>query len=107
MVGADDGVAFPMTYLLATLNARQALAQGPTVWDLPSAVSPTGVALSLLLLAAQVFPQVAVLGLVCVHLLAKRLVARWQTSSDLLGAPLQSQQGTACSLTQGATVHAL
>ena len=94
VVGANYGVAFPMTDLLATLSVRRALAQGPAVGDLPSAVAPTGVALSLLLLAAQVFPQVATLGLICVHVLVKRLVAHWQTASDLLGAPLQSQQGT-------------
>ena len=90
-----------MTDLLATLNVRRALAQGPAVGDLPSAVSPNGVALSLLLLAAQVFPQGAALGLISVHMLVKRLVAHWQTACDLLGAPLQSQQRTGLFLYPG------
>ena len=94
MVGADDGVEFPMTNLPATFNVRRALAQRSAVGDLPPAVSSTGVAFSLLLLAAQVCPQGAALGLVGVHVLVKRLVAHRQTASDLLGAPLQAQQGT-------------
>jgi hypothetical protein len=53
VVGADDGLEFSMNYLLAAFNVRRALAQG----DLPSAFSSTSVALSLLLQAAQVFPQ--------------------------------------------------
>jgi hypothetical protein len=83
-----------MTDLLAAFNVRGSLAQGPATGDLPSAVSPAGVALSLLLLGAQVFSQVAALGLICVNVLVKRLVAHCQTASDLLGAPLQAQQGT-------------
>ena len=79
-----------MTDLLTALNVRRALAERPAVGALPSAVSPTGVALSLLLPAAQVFRPVAALGLICVHVLVKRLVAHWQTASNLLGAPLQS-----------------
>ena len=94
MVGADHGVAFPMTNLLATFKASRALAQRSAVKDLPPAVSSTGVAFSLLLLAAQVFPQGAALGLVGVNVLVKRLVAHRQTACDLLGAPLQAQQCT-------------
>jgi len=90
MLGANDGVLFPMTDLLAALNARRALAQGPAFGDLPPAVSPASVALSPLLLAAQVVPQFAALALVCVHVLVKRL-----------GAPMQSQQGTALFFHQG------
>lgn len=71
----DGGVSFPMTDLLAAFNVHSTLAQGPAVGDLPSAVSPTGGTLSLLLLAAEVFPQVAALGLICIHVLIKRLGA--------------------------------
>jgi hypothetical protein len=91
MVGANDAVAFPMTDLLTNFNVRRTLAQGPAVGALPSAASPTGVTPSLFHLAAQVFPQVAALGLVCVHVLVKHIVAYLQTASGLLGAPLQSQ----------------
>lgn len=66
VVRTDDGVAFPMTYLLARFNVRRSFAQRATPWDLSSALVAAGVALSLLLLAAKVLPQAATLGL-CLH----------------------------------------
>ncbi len=85
-----------MTDLLTTFNVRRTLAQGPAIGDLPPAVTPTGVAFSLLLLAPQVLPKAAALGLVCVHMLVKRLIAQRQLAGDLFGAQLHPQQG--CSL---------
>ena len=93
MVAAKDGVAFPMTDLLATLNVFRALAQGPAVGDLPSEVSTTAEDLTLLLLVAQAFPQGAALGLIGVDMLVRRLVADYQTTRELLEAKLQSQEG--------------
>ena len=90
----DDGATFPMTNLLTTLNLRWALAQRPAVGDLSPAVSTTGVALSLLLLATQVLPQGAVMRLVCINMQVKRFMAHWQLAGDLLWAPLQSQERT-------------
>lgn len=60
----NDGVAFLMTHLQALVNERWALAQGPAVGDLSAAIPTTGVALSLLLLAAQVLTQGAAMRLV-------------------------------------------
>jgi len=57
-----------MTNLLTTFNVRWALAQRPAVGDLSPAVSTTGLALSLLLLATQVLPQGAAMRLVCINM---------------------------------------
>jgi hypothetical protein len=94
VVGTNDGVTFPMTNLLTTFNVRRALAQRSTVGDLPPAVSTTGVALSLLLLATQVLPQGAAMHLVFVNMHVQRFMAHWQLARDLLWAPLQPQQRT-------------
>jgi len=91
-VGADHCVALPVTHLLAPFNVRRALAQWPAVEDLYPAIPTAGVALSLLLLAAQVLPQRAPAGLVRVYELVQRLVAYWKSASDLFRAPLQLQQ---------------
>ena len=101
MVGADEGVAFPMTNLLAPFNVRSALAQRSAVGDLPPAISPAGVAFSLLLLTTQVLPKIAAQGLVGVNMLVKRFMAHWQLTGDLLGAPLQAQQGVGLPLHPG------
>ena len=90
----NDGVAFQMTELHAAQNVRRPLVNRPAIWDLPSAVSPTGVAFSLVLLATQVPPKVAALGLVGTHMLVKRLLPHLQTACDQCGAEFQSQQGT-------------
>ena len=90
----NDGVAFPMTHLQALVNERWALAQRPAVGNLSPAVSTTGVALSLLLLATQVLPQGAAMRLVCVNKQVQRFMAHWQLAGDLLWAPLQPQQRT-------------
>ena len=73
---------------------RWALAQRPAVGDLSPAVSTTGVALSLLLLAPQVLPQGAAMRLVCINMQVQRFMANWQLAGDLLWAPLQPQQRT-------------
>jgi len=80
----NDGVAFPMTHLQALVNERWALAQGPAVGNLSPAVSTTGVALSLLLLATQVLPQGAAMRLVCINMQVQRFMAHWQLAGDLL-----------------------
>ena len=94
VVRSDDGVAFPMTHLLAALNVRRALAQRPAVGDLPLAITTTGVALYLLLLllATQVLPQRGALSLVCINMQVKRFMAHGQLAGDLPRAPLQAQQ---------------
>jgi hypothetical protein len=56
MVRPNDGVALSMTNMLAV---HRTLAQGSAVGDLPPSISPLGVALYHLLLAAQVLPQLA------------------------------------------------
>ena len=82
VVRSDDGVAFPMTHLLAALNVRRALAQRHAVGDLPLAITTTGVALYLLLLllllATQVLPQRGALSLVCINM---QVSDSWLTGS--------------------------
>jgi hypothetical protein len=108
MVGTNDGVAFRMTDLLTTFNVRRALAKGPAVGGLPSTVSSTGLALYFLHLAAKVFSQVASLGLVCVHVMVKRLMAH---TGKLLATcsrlHCNRNEAPACSFTPGATLYAL
>ena len=77
-----------------TLAFNGALVQGPAVGNLPPAVSTTGVALSLLLLATQILPQGAAMRLVCINMQVQRLMAHWQLACDLLWAPLQPRQRT-------------
>lgn len=81
-----------MTHLLAALNVRRAFAQRPAVGDLPPAVTTTGVAFSLLLLATQVLPQVAAMSLVGIHVQVKRLMAHGQLAGNLLRTPLQLEK---------------
>lgn len=76
MVRSNDGVALPMTYLLTLLNMSGALTQKPTVRDLAPAVPSTSVALSLLLLAPQVFLQASTETLVGIDVLLKGLVTQ-------------------------------
>ena len=82
-----------MKDLLATFNVSWALAQGHAVGDLSPVVSSAGIALSLLPLTTKVLPLVAALGLVSIYLLVKHVVFHGQRDCDLLGAPMQSQQG--------------
>ena len=92
VVRADDRVAFPMAHLLSSFDMRRPIPQGAPVRDLAPSVPPAGVALSLLLVAAQVLPQLAASGLVGIYMLVKRLMADWQLASNLLRTPLQAQQ---------------
>ena len=92
VVRADDRVAFPMAHLLSSLDMRRPITQGAPVRDLTPSVPPAGVALSLLLVAAQVLPQLAASGLVGINMLVKRLMADWQLASNLLRTPLQAQK---------------
>ena len=92
VVRADDRVAFPMAHLLSSFDMRRPITQGAPVRDLAPSVPPAGVALSLLLLTAQVLPQLAAFGLVGINMLVKRLMADWQLASNLLRTPLQAQQ---------------
>ena len=59
--------------------------------DLAPSVPPAGVALSLLLLAAQVLPQRAASSFVGINMLIKRLMTDWQFASNLLRAPLHAK----------------
>ena len=81
-----------MAPLLSSFDMRRPITQGAPVRDLAPSVPPAGVALSLLLLAAQVLPQLAASGLVSINMLVKRLMADWQLASNLLRTPLQAQQ---------------
>ena len=92
VVRANDRVAFPMAHLLSSFDMRRPVTQGAPVRDLAPSVAPTGVALSLLLLAAQVLPQRAASSLVGINMLVKRLMTDWQFASDLLRTPLHAQQ---------------
>ena len=92
VIRADDRVAFPMAHLLSSFDMRRPTTQGAPVRDLAPSVPSAGVALSLLLLAAQVLPQLAASGLVGIYMLVKRLMADWQLASNLLRTPLQAQQ---------------
>jgi hypothetical protein len=83
-----------MTNFLTTFNVRWALAQRPVLGDLPPAVSTTGVALSLLLLATPVLLQGAAKRLVCINMQVQRFMAHWKLAGDLLWAPLQPKQRT-------------
>ena len=73
---------------------RSVSGQRSAVGDLSAAIPTTGVALSLLLLAAQVLPQGAAMRLVCINMQVQRFMAHWQLAGDLLGAPLKPQQRT-------------
>jgi len=75
-----------------SFDMRRPITQGAPVRDLAPSVPPAGVALSLLLVAAQVLPQLAASGLVGINMLVKRLMADWQLASNLLRTPLQAQQ---------------
>lgn len=92
VVCANDRVAFPMAHLLSSFDMRRPITQGAPVRDLSPPVCATGVALSLLLLTAQVVPQLAAFGFVCVNMLVKRFMTHWQFASDLLRAPLYAEQ---------------
>jgi hypothetical protein len=95
-------ITFPMTDLLVTPNVRMKLALGPGVSDLSSAVLCTQ-AKDLLFRLSQrsFFPKVAILYLLRVEMLVKRLMAHWFSACDLLGAQLQLQQRTCLFLYQG------
>ena len=101
MVGAYGGAAFPMTNLLAAFNVDRALARKPAVGDLSAAISPTGVAFSLLLMATRVLPKIAAQGLVWVNMLERRFMAHCQLTGALLGATLQAQQSVRLLFHQG------
>ena len=70
------------------------LAQRPSVGDLSSLVPPTGIALSSLLLTAQVLPKRPALSLVGINILINGFMADGQLRGNLLGAPLNAQQST-------------
>lgn len=105
VIRSNHRITFPVTHLLSILNMRRALAQRTSIGYLPSAIMPTGVTLSLLLLTTQVLPQLAALGFVCVHMKIKRFIAHRQLTRDLLWAPLKTQQHI--SLALGPSVNLL
>ena len=77
-IGSHGFELVPMAHLLSSFDMRRPITQGAPVRDLAPSVPPAGVALSLLLLAAQVLPQLAASGLVGINMLVKRLMADWQ-----------------------------
>ncbi len=78
--------------MLAILDVRRALAQGSSIRYLTSAVLATGIAFSLLLLAAQVLPQLAAIGFVRIYVQIKRFMTHRQLARDPLRTPLQTNQ---------------
>jgi hypothetical protein len=72
-----------MTDLLANFNVRWALAQVPALGDLPPGISHTSVALSIMLLAAQILSQVITLGLTGVKILSLFLAVIQRCTSHL------------------------
>jgi len=65
-----------------------ALAQRPSIGDLPPSISPTRITLSLLLLAAQTLPKNSALSLVRINMLVHRLMADGQSCCNLLRCEL-------------------
>jgi hypothetical protein len=65
------------------------------------AILVTGIALSLLLVAAQVLPKLAAICFIHQYMQEKHFTAPRQFERDLLRAPLQTQQKAASRLTQG------
>ena len=70
------------------------IAQRPPVGDLPASISPTRIALPLLLLAAQTLPKNSALSLLRINMLVKRLMADGQYCCNLLRTPLHAHQRT-------------
>ena len=93
MVCPDNGVAFPMTDLLATCNLLRALAPRPAVGDFLPLNWSAGATFHRLLLVVRVFPKVAALGIVGVSMLAQGVMTYWQLTVELLGPPHQAKQG--------------
>ena len=69
-----------------------ALAQGSAIGSLVPAITPAGVPLCLVFLAAQVLAQRAAAGLPRIDVLVERLVAHRQLACDLFRTPMQSEQ---------------
>ena len=93
-LATHEKIAFPAHSTGATGQIAHEDAQGPAVGNLSTAVSTSGVALSLLLLATQVLPQGAAMRLVCVSMQVQRFMAHRQLAGDSLWAQLQPQQRT-------------
>lgn len=74
--------------LACDLQRAPGARSGPAVGDLSPAIPTAGVALSLLLSAAQVLPQRAPAGLVRIMVLVYRLVANLKGNRDLISGPL-------------------
>ena len=90
----NDAIAFPMTHLASIFNMQCPIAQRPPVGDLPVSISPTRIALPLLLLEAQTLPKNSGLSLVSINILVKRLMADGQSCCNLLRTPLHAHQRT-------------
>ena len=81
-----------MTYLFAVLKVGRALTEGPAIGNLPPAITPTGITLSLFLVATQVCPKTATLRIVSINVLVQRLMAYGQFACNLLRTRLLLQQ---------------
>ena len=92
VIRTNHRVTLPVPHLLAILYVRRALAQRASIGYLPSAVLASGIAFFLLLLTAQVLPQLAAIGFARVNVQIKRFMTNRQLASNLLRTPLQSKQ---------------
>ncbi len=91
MRGSDDGVAFPVTHLLAMFNMAWPLADRAAVRDLSAPVTPAQVALAPGLLVAQVLVSITASGFVGIHMQIDALMGDLHLGCNLLGAPLNAQ----------------
>ena len=66
-----DGVALTMTDLPSVLSMRRPVTQGSTARYLPSAIAPTGLALSLFLLTSKVLTKCAAMSFISADKLIK------------------------------------
>jgi hypothetical protein len=91
--GANDSVVFIMSDLITAYNDDQVFAKRSAIRDLPPGglANPWRTVLSFGSGNAS-FPQVAAMGLVCVHFLLERLMDHLQIAGDPFGAALQPQQ---------------
>jgi len=91
MVRVNDRFASLMALLFSSSDMRRLTTQAAPVRDLAPLVPPAGVVLSLLLLEAQVLPQLATSCLVGINVMVKGSIADWQLASNLLRTPLHTR----------------
>jgi hypothetical protein len=82
-----------MTNLFPSFNVGAFRSKDISRGSAPS-ILPTRVALSLLLMAAQVLTKTSALGFVRINMLVKRLLADGQSCCNFFQTPLHTQQKT-------------